>query len=82
MTVETAPLCWQLTPVLFANVRDPSGLLQLTKSLSLAASMTLLGSVNILLRPSGSEFAGIESAMPGQDLAIGVGVFAQFAWYF
>lgn len=79
--VEMTPL-WTLTPVLLANVGDPSGLLQLTTSLSLADSMTLLGSVNIPLGPSGSEFGGIESGIAGQDLATGVGVFAQFAWYF
>jgi hypothetical protein len=78
--VEMTPL-WTVTPTLLANVADPSALLQLVTSLSLSDNMTFLGSLNVPLGRSGSEFGGIESSS-GLYLASGPGVFAQFAWYF
>ena len=79
--IEMTPL-WSVSPVLLANVRDPSGLLQLTTDYSLGDNLRLLGNINIPLGPSGSEFGGIESGIPGLYLSSGAGVFAQFAWYF
>jgi hypothetical protein len=78
--VEMTPL-WTVTPTLLANVADPSALLQLVTSFSLSDNMTFLGSLNVPLGRSGSEFGGIESSS-GLYLAAGPGVFAQFAWYF
>jgi len=79
--IEMTPL-WSITPVLLANVGDPSALLQLTTNYSLGDNMTLLGSINLPMGSSGSEFGGIESGQPGLYLSTGPGVFAQFAWYF
>jgi hypothetical protein len=79
--VEMTPL-WSVTPVVLANVGDPSALLQLTTNYSLGDNMTLLGSLNVPVGPSGTEFGGIESGQPGLYLSSGPSVFAQFAWYF
>ena len=79
--VEMTPL-WTVTPVMLANIGDPSALLQLTTNYSLADNMTLLGSVNIPLGPDGSEYGGIDSGLPNLYLSTDLGVFAQFAWYF
>ncbi len=79
--VEMTPL-WSITPLLLANVGDPSALLQLMTNYSLGDNMTLLGSINLPVGSSGTEFGGIESGLPDLYLSSGPGVFAQFAWYF
>ncbi len=79
--IEMSPL-WTLTPTLLANVTDPSGLLQFVTNYSLSDDMTLLGSINVPLGPSGSEFGGIDSGVPGRYLSRDAGFFAQFAFYF
>ncbi len=79
--IEMTPL-WIVTPVLLANVGDPSALLQLTTNYSLSDNMTLLGSINLPMASSGTEFGGIESGQPSLYLSTGPSVFAQFAWYF
>jgi hypothetical protein len=79
--IEMTPL-WSITPVLLANVGDPSALLQLTSNYSLGDNMTLLGSINLPLGSSGTEFGGIETGQPTLYLSSGTSVFAQFAWYF
>ena len=78
--VEMTPL-WTLTPTVLANVEDPSALLQFVTSVSLSDNMTFLGSLNVPVGPSGSEFGGIESGAD-QYLSSGPGIFAQLAWYF
>lgn len=79
--VEMTPL-WSISPLLLANLGDPSALLQLMTNYSLADNMTLLGSINLPVGSSGTEFGGIESGLPGLYLSSGPGVFVQFAWYF
>jgi hypothetical protein len=79
--IEMTPL-WSVSPTLLMNVSDPSGLLQLISQYSLSDNMTLLGSLNIPLGSSGSEFGGIESGIEGRYLSSGAGVFAQWTWYF
>ncbi|MBT8107841.1 MAG: hypothetical protein KJP17_06375 [Gammaproteobacteria bacterium] len=79
--IEMTPL-WTLTPTVFANVGDPSGLFQLVTTYSLGDNATLLGSVNLPLGPNGSEFGGIESGVAGRYLSSDAGIFAQFAFYF
>ena len=78
--VEMSPL-WTVTPTLLANIADPSALLQVVTSYSLADNLTFLGSLNIPIGPNGSEFGGIEGGS-GRYLSAGPGVFAQLAWYF
>ncbi|MBT5218318.1 MAG: hypothetical protein HOM16_02390 [Woeseia sp.] len=79
--IELTPL-WTVSPTLLMNVGDPSGLLQMVTQYSLSDNMTLLGSLNIPLGSSGSEFGGTPAEVPGRYLSSGAGVFAQFAWYF
>lgn len=79
--VEMTPL-WSVTPVLLANVGDPSALLQLTTLYSLSDNMLLRGSVNLPIGSNGTEFGGIESGQDGLYISSGPGFFAQFAWYF
>jgi hypothetical protein len=79
--IEMTPL-WIVTPVLLANVGDPSALLQLTTSYSLGDNMTFLGSINLPMGSSGTEFGGIESGQTDLYLSAGPSVFAQIAWYF
>ena len=79
--IEVTPL-WNVTPVLLANIEDPSALLQLTSNYSLSDNVTLLGSINLPIGPGGSEFGGIETGFPGRRFSTGPSVFAQFAWYF
>ena len=79
--IEMTPL-WSLTPVLLANIGDPSALLQLTTNYSLGDNMTLLGSINLPLGSNGTEFGGIETGLPDLYFSTGSSVFAQFAWYF
>ena len=81
LLVEVTPL-WSLTPTLFLNAEDPSALFQLVTNYSLSDEMTLLGSVNLPLGPSGSEFGGIETGLPDTYLSSDGSVFIQFAWYF
>ncbi len=79
--IEMTPL-WTVTPVLFANAADPSALLQLTTTYSVSDNISVLGSLNVPIGPSGSEFGGIDAGVPGRYLSTGPGIFAQFAWYF
>jgi hypothetical protein len=79
--IEMSPL-WTLTPTLLANVNDPSALLQLVTQYSLSDNTTFLGSLNVPLGSNGTEFGGIDAGVAGRYLSSGVGVFAQFAWYF
>ncbi len=81
ITIEMSPL-WTVTPTLLGNARDPSALLQLVTDYSISDEMAFLGSVNLPLGGSGSEFGGIDSGIPGRYLSSGPGIFAQFAWYF
>jgi hypothetical protein len=81
VTIEMTPL-WTVTPVLLANAGDPSALLQLTTNYSLGDNTILLGSINLPMGSSGTEFGGIETGVPGLYLSSGASVFAQFAWYF
>ena len=62
---------------MLANVVDPSALLQFVTSLSLSDNLVFLGSLNLPVGPSGSEFGGIESSIDGRYLSTGAGVFAQ-----
>lgn len=79
--IEMTPL-WTVTPTLLVNAGDPSALLQLVTNYSLSDNMTLLGSLNLPIGSNGSEFGGIETAVPDRYLSVDAGVFAQIAWYF
>ena len=63
-------------------VADPSALLQLVTNYSLSDNMTLLASLNMPIGPKGSEFGGIDAAVPDRYFSGGAGLFVQLAWYF
>jgi hypothetical protein len=81
LMIEMSPL-WTLTPTVLSNIADPSALLQIVTSRSLSDNLTFLGSLNVPIGPSGTEFGGIDGGTDGLYLSTGVGVFAQIAWYF
>ncbi|MDJ0778931.1 MAG: hypothetical protein QNJ85_13775 [Gammaproteobacteria bacterium] len=81
LTIELHPL-WQLTTTLFGNLDDDSSLLQLFSRHDLAQDRQLLLALNLPAGDDGSEFGGIDSAVPGRTLALGTSLFAQLAWYF
>lgn len=79
--IEMTPL-WSISPTVLANLEDPSGLFQLVTNYSLSDDITVLGSINVPVGPTGSEFGGVESGLPDRYLSGGAGLFAQVAWYF
>lgn len=81
LLVEMTPL-WTLTPMLLANVGDRSALFQLLTQYSLGDNTTLLGSLNLPVGSSGTEFGGIDSGLTDTYLSTGASLFAQLAWYF
>jgi hypothetical protein len=78
---EMTPL-WLLTPNIFLNVEDGSALIQLVSLNNLKENLAFLGSLNIPVGPSGTEYGGIESPIAGRYFSSGLSVFAQIAWYF
>ena len=80
-TLELTPL-WLLGVNLLANLDDDSRLLQLTSRHDLAQNRQLVIALGEPSGSAGSEFGGIDSAVPGRALAVDTSLFAQFAWYF
>lgn len=81
VTIEMSPL-WTITPVMLANLQDPSALFQFIAQGSLSDNSLFIGTLSVPAGASGSEFGGIESGIPGRFLSNGVSVFLQYAWYF
>jgi len=81
ITVELTPL-WTLTPNVFANLEDGSALVQVVSNHNLSQNAEFRAALNVPLGPSGSEFGGIGTAMPGVYLSTDLALFAQFAYYF
>jgi hypothetical protein len=79
--IEMTPL-FQLTPTVFANLGDPSALIQLTTRNDLREDLLLLGALSIPVGASGTEYGGPDSGRPGETLSTGPGIFLQLAWYF
>ena len=79
--VEMSPL-WTLQPTLLCNLEDPAALLQLVSTYSLGDNLTFLASANIPVGPQGTEYRGLELAIPGRYLSRDASLFAQIAWYF
>lgn len=80
VTIELSPL-WTLTPNLFANIDDPSALLQVVANHSFGDNVTLLAAVNLPIGPEGSEYGGIQLE-PAGFASRTAGIFGQLAWYF
>lgn len=81
LLIEVTPLL-TTTPTLIGNIDDPSALFQFVTQYSLGDNLALLGSLNLPIGRSGTEFGGPESGIPGRYLSFDAGLFAQLAWYF
>ncbi len=80
--LEVTPL-FSLTPTLFINVGDGSGLLQISGTYSLKQNLDLLAGLNLPMGPDGTEFGGIKSVRDKElTLAPANTLFARLAWYF
>ena len=79
--MELHPL-FHLTPNVFVNLSDGSALVQIVTQNDLKQDLVLLGAVGLPLGPSGTEFGGIETDVPGLYLSRGPSLFLQLNWYF
>ena len=80
--VEMTPLL-MLTPILFVNLGDGSGLLQFIGTYSIAQNFDLLAGFNLPAGPDGSEFGGLFTEDPeGRLLTPPDSLFLRLAWYF
>ncbi len=79
--IEVTPL-FLLTPNIFINTSDNSALLQIIIQNDLHENLALLSALNVPVGPSGTEFGGIDTGLPGQYLSTDPGIFTQLAWYF
>jgi len=82
VTVELTPL-WLVSPNVFANLDDPSALLQVVVQHSLGDNLTLLAAGSLSMGADGSEFGGIDAVFPpDRYFSRTAGLFVQLAWYF
>jgi len=79
--MELHPL-FHLTPNVFVNLSDGSALVQIVTQNDLEQDLVLLGAVGLPVGPSGTEFGGIETDVPGLYLSRGPSLFLQLNWYF
>ena len=79
--IEVTPL-FLFTPNVFANVEDKSALVQFSAQIDVQEDILLLGSLNIPVGPTGTEFGGIEPETSGMPLSSGPSLFVQLASYF
>ncbi len=79
--MELHPL-FHLTPNVFVNLSDGSALVQIVTQNDLKQDLVLLGAVGLPVGPSGTEFGGIETDVPGLYLSRGPSLFLQLNWYF
>ena len=81
LLVEVTPLI-NLTPNLFINLGDDSGLAQVVLQYSLAQNWQLLAALSAPFGSSGTEYGGLETGVDDLTLEVGPSLFAQVAWYF
>jgi hypothetical protein len=78
--IELTPL-FSLTPNLFTNLRDPSGLFQVVTRNDLREDLLLWCALNLPLGADGTEFGGIPTGFAGSYLSERFSVQAQVVWY-
>ena len=71
-----------ITPSLFINLDDGSGLLQLVSNYDLRQDLRVLAGFNLPFGPGDTEFGGIPVGSDGVLLAPGTNVFAKLALFF
>ena len=80
--VEMTPLLI-LSPTLFVNLGDGSGLLQFIGTYSIAQNIDVLAGFNLPAGPEGSEYGGLLTEDPeGRQLTPPDSLFVRLAWYF
>lgn len=79
--MELHPL-FHVTPNVFVNLSDGSAFVQVVTQNDLKQDLVLLGAVGLPLGPTGTEFGGIETEVPGLSLSRGPSLFLQLNWYF
>lgn len=80
-TIEITPLTI-LTPTLFTNLDDGSALLQLLLNYDIKQDFNLLAGFTLPIGPTGTEYGGIPSRIPGIFLSPGSALFAKLSWHF
>jgi hypothetical protein len=81
ITVEMTPL-FHLTPNVFLNLGDNSGLVQLLGQYDWRQNWQILFALNLPFGADGTEFGGLDSPVEDLQLSQGPGLFAQLAFYF
>ncbi|RKZ58514.1 MAG: hypothetical protein DRQ44_14595, partial [Gammaproteobacteria bacterium] len=76
--VEITPL-WLLTPNVFINASDASFLAQLVSSYDLKQDWQLLAAISLPVGAAGTEYGGIDSAIPSKQLSTELNLFVQLA---
>jgi hypothetical protein len=81
LMLEVTPLL-NIIPNIFVNLGDGSALAQVVGQWNFSQNWQLLGSVNVPVGPTGTEYGGLEAGIGEFTLGTGPAVFAQIAWYF
>ena len=81
LLVEVTPLL-NLTPNLFFNGGDGSGLAQLVMQWDLSQNWQLLAALAAPFGSSGTEYGGLEAGVDDLSLEVGPSLFLQLGWYF
>jgi hypothetical protein len=81
ITVEMTPL-FHLTPNVFLNLGDNSGLVQLLGQYDWRQNWQILFALNLPFGADGTEFGGLDSPVEDLQLSQGPSLFAQLAFYF
>ena len=78
--IEITPL-FLLTPNVFVNLTDPSGLIQVVFQNDLKENLLLWSAVNLPIGADGTEFGGAASGIPELYLSAGPTISIQLVWY-
>jgi len=81
VTVEITPLI-NVSPNLFLNVGDGSGLGQIVGQYDFSQDWQGLLALNIPFGSSGTEYGGLDTPIENRQLSTGPGLFLQVAYYF
>jgi hypothetical protein len=81
LTIELTPLL-NLRPGVFLNLSDQSNLWQLIVQYDPSQNIQVLGSLNLPVGSSGTEFGGLDTIFDGVQLSRGVSASVQVGWYF
>ncbi|WP_390617699.1 hypothetical protein [Maricurvus nonylphenolicus] len=81
LTIEMTPLL-NFRPGVFVNLSDQSSLWQWVVQYDPSQNIQVLGSLNIPIGPSGTEFGGVDLEPGNLQLSRGLSASIQLGWYF